>query len=540
MNASELLGTTTEGTTKTGIAAGKGLRVSPRPSSRWIPAGAIVLFSTLSSATPALANVHDTFGVGSAQIGMGNAQTAAVSGGAAAYYNPAGLARKGGIILDAGIQGFVPRFPAFEGIVYDRNQNGVIDFDAEGNPETTEVSNNYPMTMGMGINAALGLTSWMSFGLSLYMPTDYLMRIEMGDPYIPYYPLYKSRTQKFSTYAGAGFKVFDGLYIGVGASMAANAIINGRVTSAVSIKTATEDENGETEPTEIISSVNIDNVTVALKGSMSPTLGVLLNFGWIDENLAGLNVGMVYRQRSAVKAIVESFQVSATGDVSLGDDTIYSGPLTAEPISVQNMVTETGMNPTSAAFGASYTWKEKLTLSVDANWTEWSKYQEDLVLIPTQTIDAGGTATITVGGMREVEGDPGLVWHDTVAPRIGVQWTSAMPKGGDLGFTYTVRAGYGYTPSPVPEQTERLNMMDSNKHVLSGGLGFQIPMPRLTNPLRVDLFGSLHKLEDRLHSKALGIGPNEYGQYPAGYPVAGSITSGGSLVGFGGSVGLNF
>lgn len=506
-----------------------------RASKIWIPASVVLLSSTSS----VMANVHDTFGVGVAPIGMGNAQTAAVSGGASAYYNPAGLARKGGIRLDAGIQSFMPHFAYFDGIVYDRNQNGIIDIDAEGNPETTTVATAYPATTGMGINAALGLTSWMSVGLSMYMPTDYLMRIEMGDPYVPYYPLYKSRTQKFSAYVGAGFKVFDGLYIGAGASVGTAATVKGRATAALQIKTAQEDENGNAELTQVISAINVDNVTIALSSAMSPNVGVLFNFGWLNDNLAGLNVGAVYRGESAVTANVD-FQVNSTGNVTLGDDEIYSGPLTAEPIHTVIEDMKSGFNPTNAAVGVSYTFKDKLTVDVDAVWTEWSKYKEDMLAIPTQQILVEGAAIITVGGMRETEGDPGMVWKNTIAPKIGVEWTAPMPKGGDMGFTYSVRAGYGYQPSPVPEQTERVNMMDSNKHMLSAGVGFQIPMPRLTNPLRVDIFGAYQQLETRLHSKAVGIGPDEYGNYPAGYPVAGSITSGGNLTGFGGSVGLTF
>ncbi|MFM7199881.1 MAG: OmpP1/FadL family transporter [Myxococcota bacterium] len=511
-----------------------------RASRLWIVTGGLLLAST----STAHANVHDTFGVGVAQIGMGNAMTAFASGGAAAYYNPAGLTAKSGIRLDAGIQSFMPRFQNWEGIVYDRNQNGVIDFDAQGTPETTTVGAAYTPVTGMGINAGLGLTPWLGLGLSMYMPTDYLMRIQMNDPYVPYYPLYKNRVQKFSTYVGAGIKVFDGLSIGLGASIGATATVDGRATAVVKVVTASEDENGNTELTQVTSSINVDDITIALKSGMSPNAGVLLNFGWVNENLAGLNVGAVYRGASAVKADVK-FQVNSSGDIMLGDDTIYSGPLTSEPVTVEmnaangNQITS-GYNPANVAVGTSYTFKDRLTVSADAIWTQWSMYQEDMISIPTQEILIEGAAIIRVGGMRETEGDPGMKWHDTVAPRVGVQYGGPMPKGGDLGFKYAVRLGYSFVPSPVPDQTKYVNMMDSNKHVVSGGLGFEVPLPRLTNPLRVDLFGSMHALEDRIHTKEAGLAPNEYGEYPVGYPVAGTITSGGQIFGFGGSVGLTF
>ena len=30
--------------------------------------------------------------------------------------------------------------------------------------------------------------------------------------------------------------------------------------------------------------------------------------------------------------------------------------------------------------------------------------------------------------------DPGMVWRDTVTPRIGFEYTAGMPRGKELGF----------------------------------------------------------------------------------------------------------
>src|SRR5688572_26706262 len=129
----------------------------------------------LLSGSSALANVHDTFGVGSASIALGNAQTASVKGGAAAYYNPAALGKTNGMQVDAGFQMFIPRFADFDNIVYDRNQNGTIDMDAEGNPETTSVAAQYLPTAGMALNASIPITKWAAFGISAYIPAQHLM-----------------------------------------------------------------------------------------------------------------------------------------------------------------------------------------------------------------------------------------------------------------------------------------------------------------------------------------------------------------------------
>ena len=102
-----------------------------------------------------------------------------------------------------------------------------------------------------------------------------------------------------------------------------------------------------------------------------------------------------------------------------------------------------------------------------------------------------------------------------------------------------MRAGYGYYVSPVPEQTWRVNMLDANKHMLSAGLGFYLPIARLANPLRFDMFVSYHQLQKRLHSKETDL-VLVNGGYPVGYPASGSLQTGGSLLGFGGSVGASF
>lgn len=504
-----------------------------KASIRWWVPGVVMAIS----GPVALANVHDTFGVGAAAISMGNAQTASASGGSAAYYNPAGLVRKPGIRLDAGLQAFVPQLKGFENIVYDFDQDGVIETNADGTPESTSVLTAYRPTIGNGITAAIPITSWLAAGVSMYMPSEYLMRIEFEDPYVPYYPLYKSRTQKFSTFVGAGVKVFDGLYVGAGASVSATAVINGRVTSAVVVNTASTSEDGTTELTQVVSQVTINNMSLQLKSAMAPTAGVIFNFGWMNPALAGLNIGASYRGYSSVKTQVD-VTVNAYADVSMGDDEIYSGPLTSAPTAISQTM-ESGTNPAQASGGISYTYKDAFTLSADATWVKWEDYIETMIAIPNQTITVEGAAQVTVGGGRETDGDPGYVYQNTITPRVGMEYTGPMPVGGDMGFKFSVRAGYGYHPSPLPEQTERVNMLDSNKHMVSGGLGFEIPLPRLANPLRVDTFFTAHLLEDRLHSKDTSIiGAN--GEYPVGYPVANSITSGGAIFGGGGSVGLTF
>ncbi len=484
----------------------------------------------------AWANVHATFGVGGRSIGMGNAQVASVVGGAAAYYNPAALGRAEHIYLEIGYQDFMPRFKDFEGIVYDANQNGEIDYDEDGVPETTSVGTQYAPSMGTAINVAIPVFEWITLGASIYMPKQYLMRLSFEDPYIPYYALYKNRTQRFSMFMGMGIKVFDGLFFGLGVSSSAQTAINGAFTAHVDVNANPVDEEGNPQPTQINLNANIDTMTVSMMGSTALNAGVLFNFGWIAEALEELNLGAAYRSETFVRSDA-TIQAMAYGNFSVTNETIYAGPLMLEPV-VNTSTTESSFNPAEAAVGISYGFKDMMTMEADVVWTQWSTYQETFISSTQTSSSSAADVTIQIG--RDFTGDPGLTWSDTLSPRFGLEFHRPMPRRRQLGFGYAVRAGYGFVPSPVPEQVAYANMLDSPKHVFSGGLGFRIPLSRLDNPLRVDLFASYHKLIPRTHTKDPSLFPDENGEYPPGYPVSGSITSEGAVSGFGATVSLVF
>ncbi len=496
----------------------------------------VVSSMVLLGSSLAWANVHDTFGVGARSIGMGNAQVASVVGGAAAYYNLAALGRTERIQLEIGFQSFMPRFDDFEGIVYDANQNGEIDIDENGVPETTSVGTQYAASMGTAINVAIPVFEWITLGASIYMPRQYLMRLSFEDPYIPYYAMYKNRTQRFSMFMGMGIKVFDGLFFGLGASSSAQTVVNGAFTAHVEVNANPTDEEGNALPTQILVDANVDTMTVSMMGSTALNAGVLFNFGWIADPLAGLNLGAAYRSETFVRAD-STIQAMAFGDFSLTNETLYSGPLMVEPVS-NTSSSESSFNPAEFACGVSYSFKDRITVDADIVWTQWSTYHETFISSTQTSSSSSADVTIQIG--RDFTGDPGLAWNDTVSPRIGFEYNGGMPRRREMGFGFSLRGGYAYSPSPVPEQTAYANMMDSSKHVLSGGLGFKIPLSRIPNPLRVDLFASYHLLIPRTNQKDPSLFPDENGEYPPGYPVSGSITSQGGVAGFGASAGLTF
>ncbi len=91
-------------------------------------------------------------------------------------------------------------------------------------------------------------------------------------------------------------------------------------------------------------------------------------------------------------------------------------------------------------------------------------------------------------------------WNDTVVPRFGCDYR--------IIDTLTVRAGYYYEPTPVPDQSRtRSNYLDCTKHVISCGAGYtfeELPfIGRLPfrYPVALDAFFQYHVMEPRTQHK---------------------------------------
>ncbi len=139
-----------------------------------------------------------------------------------------------------------------------------------------------------------------------------------------------------------------------------------------------------------------------------------------------------------------------------------------------------------------------LRLSGDVVWARWSRFR-------------------TIHDRR-----PSPRFEDVVAVRVGVEWTPTR--------FYRVRAGWGFEPSPVPEQTGVSSYVDGDRHVI--GLGAGVDLEELdVARLRVDLHARWHLVERRRHTKDPASLPDAHADLPGrqidnrGYP--GFATGGG-------------
>lgn len=201
-----------------------------------------------------------------------------------------------------------------------------------------------------------------------------------------------------------------------------------------------------------------------------------------------LALGLAWRQRVTAAA--------------RGDNDTRAGPVVVDAeIDFYEMFA-----PQQLAFGVLLRPLPSLSVSADVVWARWSGYR---------TIH---------------NEDPEPAFDDVVDTRIGVEWKP-------LDF-WTVRAGYGFEPTPVPPQRGTSNFLDSDRHVLGLGLGLDLE-PRGWARMRVDLHARWHVLESRRTAKDRDALPDADPDRPGtqidnlGYPglrSGGTVAQGGITV----------
>jgi long-subunit fatty acid transport protein len=526
----------------------------------------------LALAQTAWATVPDTYGQGSANLGLGSAATALANDPHAAYYNPAGLAQlkrptltMGGIVGDDRLQGF-------NNIVYDTDADGQLQ-DADGYPNSGPVGADYSVrgpddvslyTAGSQIGLAFPifdqwLTSggyrWLSnrrltFGLSVYLPTATTMRLQMEDPQTPYYVMFRNRNNRFALYPALGLKLMQGVYVGAGTQLKFQPTARIRISSYTTVDSFPNDQGDE--EIEVIITSEVDELVLDLKPAMSPNFGVLFKPAEFMTAFTGFNIpegeawwnvlehtsiGYSYRGDWGTKTTA-NVTVLANGEVSFDGETLLLSSLLAEPIEIELKDLVSLYNPPQSTFGVATGFdfgaddRNELLVTLDFNKVYWSMFTETTTPYQEMSVEAltGSSVTIKVGS--DV-GAPGF--NDTVNVRMGTSfardWTGK--KGPGNVFTTTFRGGYGFVPTPVPDQTGITNYMDSDRHVVSAGVGLRFFPKSAPGPINIDLGGQYQQLVTRTVQKSADLVSDTDGDgdpdYPRGYPLAGEITSAGSL-----------
>ena len=177
------------------------------------------------------------------------------------------------------------------------------------------------------------------------------------------------------------------------------------------------------------------------------------NGGW------GYNAGLLWKPSPAL-GIGAAYRSKITVDYD-GTATITARP-TGDPVFDQLVATQIpfGVNPvkTQIVFPASINtgvgihFSQNFTLSLEADWTEWSQFAALNITFP-------GT------GLPDINRQTG--WSDSWAYRAGIEWKFA---GG-----WAARVGYYYDNTPQPMQDVGPLLADNDRNVYTGGFGYNTP-----------------------------------------------------------------
>ncbi|MFN7951641.1 MAG: hypothetical protein U0610_07930 [bacterium] len=412
----------------------------------------------------------DEYGAGARSSAMGQAFTGIADDPSAAYYNPAGLAWAP-VQTALGFRyvkpstsysttckvvryGTCPSFGITEPVPPAGTQLPIdIDFDS---PALTALTINTIADLDYdAVNAKLPWLKPLTFGAAVLLALPDLNAFssypDIGEPY---FYRYDTTPDVLSLALSFAYAFDDWLAVGAGILPTINSL-QSNVTKVTL--------NGEGVPVDL-------GISQTGRVMITPIAGILLRPHVFDlEHL--VTVGFSYRGQ-----IKNVFGQGPTQVIygSVGEDGVFHPlpPLNAEVFNASGFV------PEQFTLGVGVTPAERLVLGFDVTHKQWSAYHYWLDQPPKPNFD--NVFVYRVGGEYTFPLDEEMALPATVLDAL------------------TVRLGYYFEPSPEPDATldGRQNILDSDQHVVSAGLGIGTRVMKKFQ-IRYDLLFQAHLLNDR-------------------------------------------
>lgn len=273
------------------------------------------------------------------------------------------------------------------------------------------------VVLGVTVPAPLGgpLENRIHVGIGMYLlpgGRQTIAEIVAHFPDEPFYPYYDGRIQRTVILPGASVKILDGLWVG------------GAINFLAGLDGALLASEGATREIE----ARVDEGVPAV---------ARVNAGVLWQPMPQLRVGATFRQRFEVP-----FATAAKTQVA------------GEPIDL-DLRASGEFTPNQLAIGGAWT-TSRGHVALDATYAHWSEYPGPFVVVESELPLVGPLA----GAL------PDVPYKDTIALRAGgaVDATDAI----------TVRGGYGFETSPIPEKQHGVtNLMDGPKHTVGLGVGIR-------------------------------------------------------------------
>ena len=371
--------------------------------------------------------------IGTRAMSMGGAYVGLSNDLTAIYWNPAGLTQGEGFRFEIFASDIIP--------------NGSYKWDYTWPPmvplppinvDATLKSNNY---ISPNLFAAYNTGNW-SFGLGLYVPaglgTEWegkeLLQLSNGVP-----QEWMSKIAVFNISPTVAYKVSDRFSIGVAGNIYYGSF-------------------------DMKQPANIDALNTSVQFEESSTgIGYGVSIGALIKLHERVNLGITWRTKTnlTMSGTAKNPAFAALGAAESDFDRDVAWPMWL-------------------AGGLAFKPADNLTITVDAQWSQWSESSKEFV---TKYDNQVWKSVIEGSGENVIE----LNWKDATQWRIGAEYL--------LADHFALRGGYYYDPAPAPDETVNILFPSSTNDVATLGFGY-IAETFFVNVGLEYLFGQSRKISD--------------------------------------------
>lgn len=424
-------------------------------TARWACAVVVATAAWSGAASTVAANPADMYGFGARSAGLASAGMAAANDSTANYYNPALLATLEDLHLTIGYQAAAPQlFVEGENVGVNETRGLVVGLAAPGRLAGRRVA------MGGG----------------LFLPDQQLVRTRILNSQQPRFMYYDNRGQRLFLSANIAVELTPRLFLGAGVAYMSST--QGAVTLVGRI--------GFPDASDSVLALDMDFDLDPIRYGHA---GLLFHATpWLD-------LAFVARGGFTL-TIDQTFDIQ--GDVGPSGQT----PIVEDGFFTMQSAAQDLFQPPQFALAANAQLTADFLVAVDIALHRWSTYENPAAAIEIN-LDVG-----TFNDLVDIPDAPPLPtpnFHDIVTAKIGAEWTVAS----SAHRKWQARAGYGFEPTPAPEQTGETNFIDNDRHTFAAGVGLSLPSlgEVIIKPLRLDAFVSLTMLPGRLHRKMSPVDP---------------------------------
>ncbi len=441
----------------------------------------ILCILTLSISQFSKANTGELYGYGGRASALGNTMLGSSSDAFTTYYNPAANSANRDARFGLGLAYLHPEFSPINDIVISNTSVASEPGDINGNVNTKNYLDHFTQTIALGYSTGDDLNNF-SLGFMGGMPIARLAYFDTGDPFLPEYYNYRSRTQRPQMYFSTGISLTDNLHIGAGVGFGTNVAIQANYTVSGSAGT-----------------VSHGRFATTAKPNASP-------YGSFLYDSKPFQTGLTFRAASKYKM-----------NVNVNSDARVLGPANGFPI-----IFETSSvlfyDPMEVDYSFSYGNPDYTWITVEVDWLQYSAFES-----PTLTISDQGSGFQLKNSVSSV---PEM--RDIIVPKLGIE------QG--LSESIKLRMGYSYRRSPIKSNSGTGNIVDPSQHIITGGMGWDLHRANLSQRnIKLDFFGQYHHLISQHINKDSA---NEAGTATQsrvgspGYNIGGKVYGGGMSVSF--------